>query len=150
MSALRQKVVIHGFNLNQKIDELFAELIHKPWGGKVDRLGWQPAVDLYVTDAMFVLEADLPGVRRENIELTLDGNILQISGHREGVLLVRSAECVALERAQGEFVRQFQLTAPVDFTRLETYFDNGLFRAIIPKLSIEKISDSKSGRSAES
>lgn len=135
MPFLKPKALFPPLDVGRKIDELFSELIHKPWGGKSEPQGWQPAVDLYATPRAYVLEADLPGVLPENIELTLHGNMLQIRGHRQGLRITSSTECVSLERAQGEFVRQFQLTSPVDLSRLETDYENGIFRAMIPKVN---------------
>ncbi len=133
MSPLKPRTSFVTFDVGRKIDELFSELIHKPWGAQSEPLGWQPAVDLFATETMYILEADLPGVLPENIELTLNGNLLQIRGHRQGLKFVQSAQCVTLERAQGEFVRQFTLASPVDLSRLETHYENGIFRAVIPK-----------------
>jgi len=135
MPFLKPKALFPPLDVGRKIDELFSELIHKPWGGKSEPQCWQPAVDLYATESAYVLEADLPGVLPENIELTVQGNSLQIRGHRQGLLIRSSTECVSLERAQGEFVRQFQLTRPVDLSRRETDYENGIFRAMIPKVN---------------
>lgn len=136
MTFLNPKSVFPPLNVGRKIDELFSELIHKPWGGKTEPMPWQPAVDLYASDGLYVLEADLPGVRPENIELTLQGNTLWIRGHRNCLRITRTTQCVALERAQGEFVRQFQLSEPVDLSRIETHYENGIFRALIPKSNV--------------
>lgn len=139
MSPIRNRATLSvSFDVGRKIDELFSELIHKPWGGRAEPLAWQPAVDLYVTDLAYLLEADLPGVLPEDIELSLDGNLLQIRGYRHGLRLVKSTQCVSLERAQGEFSRRFQLTEPVDLSRIETHYENGIFRATIPKSSLTK------------
>lgn len=136
MSPLKPKASFPTFDVGRKIEELFSELIHKPWGGRPEPIAWQPAVDLYVTDSAYVLEADLPGVLPENIELTLQGHVLQIRGHRQGLRFLQSAQCVAMERAQGEFVRQFTLSSPVDMSRRETHYENGIFHAVIPRVSI--------------
>ena len=137
MPFLKPNALFPLLNVGRKIDELFSELIHKPWGGKPEPMAWQPAVDLYATDGMYVLEADLPGVLPKNIELTLQGDTLQIRGHRQSLRISGTTHCVALERAQGEFVRQFQLSAPVDLSRVESHYENGIFRAMIPKANMK-------------
>ncbi len=120
------------FDLDRRVEQLFTELIHEPWGGAAGST-WQPAVDLYETDSGYVLEADLPGVRMEDIELHVSGRLLTIRGRRESVTISHTPLNARVERAQGEFSRQFKLEHPIDVTRIESQFQNGIYRAWLPK-----------------
>jgi HSP20 family molecular chaperone IbpA len=69
--------------LVQEVDRLFDELIHRPWGSTHSSADpWNPEVDLYETEAAFVLEVDLPGIREEDVEVTVDKGDLVLRGTR--------------------------------------------------------------------
>lgn len=132
------------FNLDQQVEQLFNELIYQPWGHGADR-GWQPAIDVVETDAAYLLEADLPGVRPEDIDLRVQDNVLRIRGRRDVVQVNRTARSVSVERAHGEFSREFKLSHPVNAAAIKVHFDNGILRAILPKVSQEELPAIESG-----
>lgn len=55
--------------LPHAIERLFDEMIHRPWGFYRNVHGWNPSVDLYETAEAFILEADLPGVKPEDVKV---------------------------------------------------------------------------------
>lgn len=91
---------------------------------------WSPAVDVLETDDSYLLFAELPGVRREDIQLTVKDRRLELSGRR------RSGEnrhFLRMERSYGPFRRVFELAAPVDTDGVAAAFDRGILRIVIPK-----------------
>ncbi len=125
------------FDVDQQIDHLFDELIHEPWGHRPSSGIWQPAIDVIETEAGYELEADLPGVRPEDIDLRVQDNVLSIRGRRDIVEISRTARSVCVERAQGQFSREFRLPFPVNTAAIQTHFENGILRAILPKRRLE-------------
>lgn len=121
------------FDLDQEIEAAFATLIHQPWGRPEAPRGWQPAVDLYETDEAYFLEADLPGVSREDIELRVEDSRVLLRGHRRSVRVSQSERGVRIERAQGEFERAITLNQPVDPERVEVSCEQGILRVRLPK-----------------
>lgn len=121
------------FDLDQEIETAFAQLIHQPWGRSESPRGWQPAVDLYETDETYVLEADLPGVSREDIELRVEDSRVVLRGHRRSVRVSQSERGVRIERAHGDFERAITLDRPVDPDRVEVSCDQGILRVRLPK-----------------
>lgn len=121
------------FDLDRRVEQLFNELIHEPWGFTAGSNPWQPAVDVRESDAAYLLEADLPGVRPEDVELRVVGRMVTIRGRRESVKISHESQNVRVEREQGEFSRKIELEHPVDAANIETRFENGIFRARLPK-----------------
>lgn len=121
------------FDLDQEIEAAFATLIHQPWGHSETPRGWQPAVDLYETDEAYFLEADLPGVSRDDVELRIEDHQVFLRGHRRSVRVSQSERGVRIERAQGEFERAITLNQPVDPARVEVSCEQGILRVRLPK-----------------
>lgn len=121
------------FDLDQEIDAAFANLIHQPWGRSEAPRGWQPAIDLFETEEAYFLEADLPGVSRDDIELRVEDSRVVLRGHRRSVRVSQSGRGVRIERAQGEFERAITLALPVDPERAEVTCEQGILRVRLPK-----------------
>ena len=121
------------FDLDQEIEAAFATLIHQPWGCPDVPRGWQPAVDLYETDEAYFLEADLPGVSRDDIELRVEDSRVLLRGHRRSVRVSQSERGVRIERAQGEFERAITLDQPIDSEHVEVDCEQGILRVRLPK-----------------
>lgn len=121
------------FDLDQEIEAAFANLIHQPWGRPDAPRGWQPAVDLYETNEAYFLEADLPGVSREDLELQVEDSRILLRGHRRSVRVSQSKRGVRIERAQGDFERAITLDQPVDPERVEVNCEQGILRVRLPK-----------------
>ena len=122
-------------DLDRRIDQVFTELIHQPWGREFSAAAWQPAIDVYETGDAYLIEVDIPGVPPENVEVRVDGRRIVIQGTRETVTWSRSqgGTNVHIERQHGHFCRSLELDHPVDSERLETQFDHGTLRARLPK-----------------
>jgi HSP20 family protein len=91
---------------------------------------WAPAVDVLETDDSYLLFAELPGLRREDIQLQVRDRRLELSGRR------RSGEnrnFLRMERSYGPFRRVFELAAPVETEGIAAGFDRGILRIVIPK-----------------
>jgi len=107
---------------------------HKKEGTK-DRLNQDrfltPEVDIYENKDEYVLEADMPGVIKEGLELILDGQVLSIIGHRhpevvQGNLLYRESQPY-------DFRRVFELDPAVDTGKINAKMDNGILVVRMPK-----------------
>ena len=107
---------------------------------------WLPAVDLFETEHAFVIEADLPGLRSDQIELHFEQNTLTIKGERESTLpasehgrdghRVREATRIfSVERPSGAFTRSIRLPEYVDGERIEAAYEQGVLRVRVPKAS---------------
>jgi HSP20 family protein len=120
-------------NLEERIESMFAELIHEPWRSTALDQIWQPAIDIYETDDAYIVEADLPGVSPENIHVEIAGQWVTISGKRDSATLVPSARGLRLERSRGRFVRKFYLNEPIDLQAVESRHTDGIYQLRLPK-----------------
>jgi HSP20 family protein len=92
---------------------------------------WVPAVDVLETEGSFLLCAELPGVRREDIHLEVRDRWLEISGRRQP--LGESRNFLRMERSYGPFRRAFELTSPVDSDGITAAFRRGVLNVFVPK-----------------
>jgi len=97
---------------------------------------WYPALDFSETDAEFVVKLDVPGVHKENLDVTLDNNILTVSGRREFTKEEKDGSSIWRERVEGRFMRTVRLPAPVEEGRITASVDNGILVIHLPKTEV--------------
>jgi HSP20 family protein len=96
--------------------------------------GWAPAVDIYETnDREFVIKAELPEMKREDITVTFENHVLTLSGERKSELTERDGTFHRTERASGAFSRSFTLPATVDGNRITATYKDGVLTVRIPQ-----------------
>lgn len=116
--------------------------LHEQLGHLVanDAPGWTPPVDLYETATGFVLVAELPGMRRDHIEIHAEDSRITIRGARpsgppgnaEGV---HCEQYHRVERGHGRFSRTFTLSEPIDVDAITADLKDGLLTITIPKVA---------------
>lgn len=94
---------------------------------------WVPRFDVIETDGAYRFEADLPGVKESDLEVTLDGRTLTIAGHRERAQRAESDNQQIAERAWGRFSRSFRLPATVDADAIEANLAGGVLTVTVGK-----------------
>jgi HSP20 family protein len=125
-------------DLDRRIDEAFAELIHKPWRAVEWRGVWEPAVDVRETAEEYFVVVDLPGVPPEEIEVQVEGEWLTVCGQRHLENWSRTGQAVRMEREHGAFCRRVRLDCPVDAAGMETRSEQGLLVIHLPKRAESK------------
>jgi HSP20 family protein len=116
------------------------ERMNRLWGGVHDRShedvtnrgGWQPPVDICEAEGQVVLKADLPGLNRQDIELSVEQNTLTIKGHRRPDDQVREEQYHRIERAYGPFSRSFTLPNTIDSGGVRADYRNGVLTVTLP------------------
>jgi len=91
---------------------------------------WAPPVDILEQDGALVLLVDLPGVRREDIELTIAHESLTVAGQRSST---EGGAGIRLERPAGRFRRSFRIAVPVDPSRAQAAYRDGVLRITLPQ-----------------
>ena len=99
--------------------------------GRMNRT-WTPAVDIYEVDGALVLKAELPDLRRESIDVTVENNTLTIRGERKLDNEIKQENFHRIERAYGSFVRQFSLPATVDSAKIAAEYKDGVLTVKLP------------------
>ena len=93
---------------------------------------WLPDIDMFRKDDTLVIRADVPGIKPEDIEITVEGDILTIKGHREEEKEIKEEDYYCSERATGEFVRTVRLPEGVSADQIEAHRENGVLEVNIP------------------
>lgn len=94
---------------------------------------WAPAVDICEEDDRFVLTADIPGVAREAVDITLDDGVLTIKGERSTTRTEEAEGYRRRERMHGIFVRQFTVPETVNAGHISATVNDGVLEVVIPK-----------------
>ena len=98
----------------------------------MNRGAWTPAVDIYEGDAQLVLKAELPDMRHEDIDVSVENNTLTIRGERKLDNEIKQENFHRIERAYGSFVRSFSLPNTVDPSRIGAEYKNGVLTVKLP------------------
>lgn len=92
-----------------------------------------PPFDVKETSEGYVLTSDLPGVRLEDLEISLTGNVLSISGKREAEPRQEGETTYLVERTSGAFSRTFSLPEGLDAAKVQADLKDGVLRISVPK-----------------
>ena len=92
-----------------------------------------PAVDITETDKTFRIVAELPGMKKENVEISVAQGLLTIKGEKKGEREEKDKGYYLSERRFGTFQRAFQLPSQADSDRIEASFENGVLTITVPK-----------------
>jgi HSP20 family protein len=93
---------------------------------------WTPPVDIYETDGTLVLKAELPDMRREEIDVTVENNMLTMRGERKLDEAIKQENFHRVERAYGSFTRTFSLPPTVDAGKIGAEYKNGVLTVTLP------------------
>jgi HSP20 family protein len=99
---------------------------------------WAPSVDIKETDKEIIVKADLPGMKKEDIEVSLDNNILTIKGEREFEKEEKEKDYVRVERSYGSFYRSFNIGVPVKEDEIKASYKDGVLEIVIPKAEVKE------------
>jgi len=95
--------------------------------------GWTPAIELLEKEDKFIVKADLPGMKREDIDVSVADDTLTIKGERKAEHEVKEEEYYCSERCYGSFFRSIPLPTAVDREHIEATYDNGVLEVTLPK-----------------
>ena len=121
-----------------EIDRLFTEFVRPNsllghWVGEGLRDAWVPPVDVRETDNSYVFAAELPGLTKDDVEITLEDNLLTLSGERELGEKGEDENYHRVERSHGKFSRSFSLPSQVDNSKVAASFQDGVLTIEVPK-----------------
>ena len=94
---------------------------------------WVPAVDIVEEQERFVLRADVPGVKPEDIDVNMENGVLSVSGERPHESTEEAQGMRRVERVSGKFYRRFNLPDTADAQEISARSANGILEVVIPK-----------------
>jgi len=125
-------------SLRDELDRLF----ESPWTelARTSQLlsGWTPALDVHEDKDNFVVQAELPGMKREEIDVSLHDGVLSISGERKTEKKYEEAEVYRTERFFGKFQRTVTLPTPVAADKVKAQYKDGVLTITLPKTEAAK------------
>jgi len=99
---------------------------------------WMPPVDIVEETDRFVLRADLPGVKPDDIEISMDKGVLSVAGKRAREVCEETASVKLVERTSGTFHRRFALPETADAEGISARCTDGILELIVPKQAAVK------------
>lgn len=119
--------------LNQLQKELERSRETQASDGSISTAEWAPAVDIKEESDKFVLLADIPGVKPEEIEVHMEAGILTLKGEKKTEAKTEKEGYKRIERTYGSFYRRFSLPDSADAGAISAKCKNGVLEIIIPK-----------------
>jgi HSP20 family protein len=111
------------------LDNFFNDL----QGEEVSNRGWMPPVDIQETEDAYKLHAELPGLTKDDINITLENNVLRLAGERKFEKEAKKDSYHRIERTYGAFTRAFTLPHQVNPEGVQAAFENGVLTITVPK-----------------
>lgn len=125
--------------LKKEMDRLFQEFFGKTWfPERWESVEWMPAVDVSETENEIIVKADLPGVKPEDIEISLSENILTIKGEKKREEEEKKENFYRVERYYGSFMRSISLPCDIDEEKIQATYKDGVLKIVLPKKPEEK------------
>jgi HSP20 family protein len=121
--------------LHGEIDRLFDRRLPKydEEGDQLATSDWVPAVDIREEDDRYVIHADVPGVKAEDIDVQMDKGVLSIKGRRESETSEERKGYKRVERVRGSFFRRFALPDTANAEAISASCKDGVLEIVIPK-----------------
>lgn len=118
---------------NNNFDTWFEDAFKSLNSSEVETGNWLPNVDIYETDERYVINAEIPGLTKEDIDIDLKENILTIKGEKKFEEKTEEDNYVRVERRYGTFQRSFALSENADAEKINASYTNGVLKVSIPK-----------------
>ncbi len=118
--------------LSERIERLFEEFLPTRYEDG-ERFAWSPAVEGMETERAYDIEVDLPGLKKNDVEIRVEGNTMTIQGERKWERDEKKENIHRRERFFGRFYRSFILPENADANKIKAKFENGVLKIEIPK-----------------
>lgn len=125
--------------IQREMNRLFDNFLR---GGMVDDGSygtfWSPSVDIIEHDDAYLVEAELPGLTKDDVKISIEGNILTIRGEKKREQTKEDRNYHRTERSYGTFMRSFTLPTSVRADKIEANYRNGILTINLPKVEEAK------------
>lgn len=99
----------------------------------IETSSWSPLVDIKEEKDCFLVIADVPGVKKEDIDISLESHVLSLKGQRQFEQTEQHQGYTRRERSQGQFYRRFSLPQTADDAKITARYTHGVLEIRIPK-----------------
>ena len=120
--------------MQARLDRMFGGRQPRGFEGEDIAFGeWAPAADVQETDTEYVIKADLPEVKKEDVKVEFEDGVLTVEGERKQEKEEKGKTFHKIERGYGKFVRRFALPTEVEAARVSAEFKEGVLNVHLPK-----------------
>ena len=121
-------------SMQEAMNHLFGESFLRPKAGWLAPTGERAlAVDMYETDDAVVVKSAIPGIKAEDLDISVTGDTLTIKGETRTDAEIKEENYLYRERRYGSFCRALSIPAPVVTNKAEAEFENGVLTLTLPK-----------------
>jgi HSP20 family protein len=117
--------------IHSRLNDLFEDNFNQSWLGANGP--WAPAMDILESHEAYIIRAELPGMKKEDITVELKDGTLTLSGERKSEKLAEGVEYRSVERVNGEFVRSVMLPKTVNREAIRASYQDGILEIHVPK-----------------
>jgi len=125
-------------NMKQEMDRLFDRLVATKWDDYPTLGEWCPSMDISETKDSLVVKVEVPGMDQKDIRISLQENLLTITGEKRQEKDEKEERYHRVERSYGAFTRGVRLPVAVDGSKVVATFKNGLLMVTLPKTPAAK------------
>lgn len=120
--------------LQEEVNRLFSTNLTRAFDDEgIGRGAWAPSVDIYENKDQIVLEAELPGMKQDDFDLSIENNLITLRGERKFEKTDETDNYHRVERSYGAFTRSFTLPQTVSAEGATAEYNNGVLRVTLPK-----------------
>ena len=121
--------------MERRLDEIFGRpFLPREWRRfPVEEKEWLPAVEMFEKEDKFVVRAELPGMRQEDVDISVTDDTLTIKGEKKSESEVKEENYYFSERAYGSFFRSIAIPSNVDAKKIDACFEDGVLEVSMPK-----------------
>ncbi len=121
-------------DLKREMDRIFQEFFGRAYyPEKGETVEWAPAVDVSETEDAVIVKVDLPGVKPEDMEISLTDNMLIIKGEKKREEEEKKENFYRMERFFGSFMRAIQLPCEIQEEKIQATYKDGVLKIVLPK-----------------
>src|SRR4029078_8552456 len=120
-------------SLQDEVNRVFSSSFNRSSDNELTRGAWSPNVDIYENKDQIVLEAELPGMKPDDVDISIENNVLTLHGERKFEKKDDNDNFHRVERSYGSFTRSFTLPPTVASENVDAVFDNGILRLTLAK-----------------
>jgi len=99
----------------------------------IEQMAWAPNIDVFEKGDKFVIKAEIPGMKEDDIHVSVEGDTLTIRGEKKTESEVKEEDYYHCERSYGSFLRSVALPSTVDASKIDADYEDGVLEVTLPK-----------------
>jgi HSP20 family protein len=119
--------------IQDEMNQVFGRALGRSERGETQVRAWAPPLDIAERNDAYVVTAEVPGIKPEQLEITLEDGVLTISGERHFEEGTKEAQYHRIERSYGPFRRSITLPTRVMADAIDASFEDGVLQVVVPK-----------------